>query len=80
MWLVLCKFPIVFSTVKLKLGTISPNSSIDSKLGLWNFGLKLHLRIFSNSHTDRKLAFLNVVLAGLLNFSQFMKESENWVF
>ena len=51
-----------------------PNSSIDSKLGLLNLGL------FFNSKRDWKLEFLNVAVAGPLNFSQFMKEIENWDF
>ena len=36
-WCFLHKFSVLFSTVKIKLG--HPNSSVDSKLGLWNLGL-----------------------------------------
>ena len=55
-------------------------SSIDSKLGFWNLCYRLYFQGFPNSQRDRKLGFLNIVLAGLLNFSQFMEEIENWNF
>ena len=51
-----------------------PNSSIDAKLGFWNIGLRLYFQVFPNSQRDRRLEFLNVALAGLLNFPQFMEE------
>ena len=62
-------FPILFSA--------SCFLSIDSKLGLVNLGLRLHIQVFHNPQRDRKLGFLNVALAGLLIFSQFMDEIEN---
>ena len=40
-------------------------------------GLKLHYHIFPNSQKDWKVGFLNLALAGLL---QFIKEMENWNF
>ena len=54
--------------------------AIDTKLGLWNVGLWLYLQSFPNSKRNWKLGFLNVALAGLLIFSQFMKKTENWGF
>ena len=45
-WPALCKFPILFSTVKLNLDITFPNSSIDSKLGLWNLGFRLYFQVF----------------------------------
>ena len=37
-------------------------------------------KFFPNSQRDQKMGFLNVALAGLLNFSQLMEEIENWDF
>ena len=73
-WPVLSKFPILFSVVKLKLGHNVSQSSTDSELGLLNLRLRLHLPVLGNSETDLKLGFLNVLLARLLNFHQFMDE------
>ena len=49
-------------------------------MGLWNLGLRLYFQVFPNSQTDRKLGFLKITLAELLNFSQIMEEIENWDF
>ena len=78
MCLALCKFPMSFSTKKLKLGHNVSQSIKRFNLGLWNLGLRLYFQVFSNPRRDRKLGFFNVPLAELLNFPQFMEEIENW--
>ena len=52
----------------------------DSKLGLWNLVFSLHIQVFPYPQRDRKLRFLNVVLAGLLIFYQYIEEIKNWNF
>ena len=53
---------------------------MDSKLGLVNVGLKSYFQVFPNSERDWKLGCLNVAVAGVLNFSQFMEDIENCYF
>ena len=77
MYSALFKFPILFSTVKFKLGRYSQFIYI-FKIGPLNLGLRLSFQVFPNSERDWKLGFLNVALAGLLNFFQFIEELENW--
>ena len=57
-----------------------PNSSSDSKLGFLSVGFRLYFEFFSNSQKDWKMGFLNITLIELLNFSQFIKDMENWDF
>ena len=76
--LILCKLPILFLAVKIKLEQIFP---IHANIQNWEFlsvGLRLHFHVSPNSQTD--LGFLSVAVAGLLNFSQFMKKMESWIF
>ena len=57
------------------------NSSLDSKLGFLNVGLRLNILLtFPNSQKYWKLGFANVTLIGLNNFFQSMKEMEYWDF
>ena len=77
MWPALCKFPILFSAVKLKLGHNVSQFILDSKLGLLNLALRLYFQVFDNSQRNLKLRFLNVAPAGLPNFCQFMDVIEN---
>ena len=42
--------------------------------------LRLYFELFPNSQKGRKLGFLIVALVELANFSQFVKENENWDF
>ena len=80
MWSALSKFPILFLTVNLNLDIHFRKSSKNSKLGLWNFGLRLYLHVFPNPQRDQKLEFLNFAQVGFLNFFQFMEDIENWDF
>ena len=43
-----------------------------------NVCLRLYFKHIPNSQKDWKLGFINVVLVGILIFSQFMKEMEYW--
>ena len=52
------------------------NSSLNSKLGFVNVGL----RLFPNSQKDWKLLFVNVALVGFHNFFQIVKAMEYWDF
>ena len=61
MWPAFCKFPILFSKVKLKLG-----NNFSQFINSYS---KLYFKVFLNPQRDRKLGFLNVALTGLLNFS-----------
>ena len=49
------------------MGAASLNSSLDSKFGFSNAGLRLHLKLFPNSQIDWKLEFLNVALVAIPN-------------
>ena len=69
--------PPYFQQWNLNQEITFPNSSTDSKSGLRNLGFRLHFQVFPHSQRDHKLRFLNVTVAGLLNFSQFMEEIEN---
>ena len=71
--LILWKLPTLFSTVKLRSNF--SNSSIDSKLGFFVLVLGYTSKFFP---INKKIfGFLNVALAGLLNFSQFKKKMKN---
>ena len=65
--LILCKLPILFSTVKLNVGPkLFPNWDFEVLvLGCTSKFFPIHKEI---------LEFLNVALAGLLSFSHFRKE------
>ena len=41
---------------------------------------RLRFQVFPNSLRDEKLGFVNVASAGIVNFSQLMKEIEYWDF
>ena len=74
----LCKFQILFLAVKLKLGHNFSQFICRFKTGTsesWTKAVLSHLSQFTKKF--RKLWLLNVVLAGLFNFSQFMEETEN---
>ena len=49
-------------------------------MGFLNLGLRLYFQVLPNSQRDSSLGFLNVALAGIVNFSQFMEEIKNWEF
>ena len=68
MWPSLRKFHFLFPAVKLKLGHNFSQFILDSKLGLLNVKRRLYLQ----RDSQRKLGFLNVALAGSLNFSELM--------
>ena len=79
MWPALCKLPILFSTVKLKLGH---NSQFTYRFKIetfesWSLAV---LPSFSQFTKRLKFGFSNVTLAERLNFSQFIKEIKNWDF
>ena len=57
---------------------IFPNLSIDAKLRFLSVGFRLHFQVVSNSQKD--FAVLNVTLAELLSFSQFMIKMESCFF
>ena len=71
-WPALHKFSILFSAVKLKLWLNFSKFIYTFKIGLLNLGYRLYFRVFSSLQRDQELVFLNVTLAGILNFSQFM--------
>ena len=48
------------------------------ELGFLNVDFRLYFKLFPNSQKYWKLAFANVALVGLLNFSQFRKEMDYW--
>ena len=70
---ILCNLPNLFSTVKLRANV--PNSSIDSKFGLFALVLGYTSKFFPINQVIFR--FLNVALAGLLNSSQFKKKMKN---
>ena len=73
---ILCKFPILFSTVKFKLGLHSFSQFIQgSKCGFLNVGLRLYVQVLPNSQGDWKMEILNVALAGRFTFPSSLK---NW--
>ena len=76
----LCKFPSLFSTLKLKLGHSFSQFTLRFDLRFLNVGLRLYFELFSNLRKDWKLGFVNISLVRLLNFSQFFKEMKNWGF
>ena len=77
MWPPFCKFPILFSAVKLKLG---PNFFLfiyKFKIGAFDPWTHAVLPIFSNSQKDWKLGFLNLTSAWIVSFLNSW-EIENW--
>ena len=72
MWSAWCKFPILFLKVKNRLGHNFSQFS--------NSYSNLYFQDFRDPHGHRKYWILNVALAGLLKFTQFMEEIENWDF
>ena len=69
--LILCKLPILFSTVKFKLGYDFSQFIHRCKIGIFERWPQVVLT--SCFHfTERFFGFLNVALAGLLSLSQFM--------
>ena len=77
--LILCKLHILFSTVTLKLGhTFSRFIHIFKIRTFWLLALGCTYKLFPIY--NEILGFLNVALAGLLNFFQFMKNIENCIF
>ena len=78
--LVLCKFPSLFSTVKLNLGNSCSQFTLRFKLGFLNYGLSLYFKVFPNLRKNWKWGFSIASLVGYLNFSHYMKEIKNWYF
>ena len=69
--LILCKLPILFSTVKFKLGYDFSQFIHRCKIGIFERWPEVVLT--SCFHfTERFFGFLNVALAGLVSLSQFM--------
>ena len=54
----LCKLPILFTTVNLKLDIFFPNSCIDSKFGFWNVGWAVYTSKFFPIHESDGLGVL----------------------
>ena len=65
-WAALCKFPILFSAIKLKL-----KHNISQVVNMFKIGT---FKLFPNSQIEGKLGFLNLATAGIANFSQFLEE------
>ena len=77
--LILSKLHILFSTVTLKLGHKCSQFIHIFKIRIfWVLALGCTYKLFPIY--NEILGFLNVALAGLLNFSQFMKNIENYIF
>ena len=57
--LILCKLPILFSKVKLKLGHNFPNSLIDVIFAVLSIGLRLYFQVVPNSQRDFGILKLN---------------------
>ena len=57
MWPALCKFSILFSTGKLRLGHIFSLCTLDSKLGFWLLVLGCNFRFFPIYIEIKKLGF-----------------------
>ena len=66
MWPALCKFPILFSAIKLKL-----RHNFSQVINMFKIGTS---KLFPNSQIEGKLVFLNLATAGIANFSQFLEE------
>ena len=77
--LILCKLPILFSIMKLKLGQKFCQFMYRFKIGIFEW---LVLGCSSKFFPIYKetLGFLNVPPNGFLNFSQFRKKMENCFF
>ena len=67
-----------FPRWNLNLDIIFTNSSIHLKV--LNLGLRLYFQVFLKSQRYWKLVILNVALAGIVNFPQFMEKIEKWDF
>ena len=66
MWPALCKFPILFSAIKLKL-----RHNFSQVINMFKIGTS---KLFPNSQIEGKLGFLNLATAGIANFLQFLEE------
>ena len=65
--LILCKLPVLFSTVKLNLGA--------KLFRNWDFGVLVLGCTFKFFPIPKEISeFLNVALAGLLSFSHFRRK------
>ena len=81
MCLDLYKFAILFPTVKLQLGHSFLKLIYRLQIGAFRLlFLSCTCNFIPNSQSNLKLGFLNVAPAGLFNFTQFIKEIENWDF
>ena len=77
--LILCKLPVLFSTVKLRLGQKFSQFIHRSKIEIfWVLVLGCTSKVFP--FNKEGLEFLNIHLLGLLNFSQFLKKIKKIVF
>ena len=74
--LILCKLPILFSTVKLRLGQKFSQFIHRFKIGIFLvLVLGCTFKVFPFDKESVK--FLNIALVGLLDFSQFLKKIKN---
>ena len=74
LWSLKCDQPCVNSPSYFQQWNRTTNLSIDSKYEIFNLGFRLDFQFFPNSQRDWKLGFLNVALAGLLSFFEFIKD------
>ena len=79
MWSALCKFPMLFSTVKLKLGH---NSQFIYRciIGTFESWSQVVLPNFSQFTNKLKIGIFKCCSSWTSQFSQFMKQIENWDF
>ena len=81
--LILCKFPSLFSTVKLKLGLSFSQFTLRFELGFFNAGIRLYFEHFPNSRKVEihekggKLVFLFISL-GRLCFQISPNSLKSW--
>ena len=76
---ILCKLPILFSTVKLRLGQNFSRFIHRFKIEIfWVVVLGCTSKL--SPFDKQSLKFLNIALAGLLNFFQFLKKIKKWGF
>ena len=76
---ILCKLPILFSTVKLRLGQNFSQFIHRFKIEIfWVVVLGCTSKL--SPFDKQSLKFLNIALAGLLNFFQFLKKIKKWGF
>ena len=74
-----CKLPNLFLTVKIRLGHKFSQFLQRSGIGIFCVLVLGGTCKFFPISKDI-LVLLNVSLAGVLNFSQFLKKMKNWVF